>query len=823
MKRSVIAILLLGAILLVSAQEIPLRKAWKVDFSGSHVRTTEDCVITLWEDTDAGDTDIYAQKINASGMEQWPQAIILAGGPGAQEIMACESTSDHNFVFIYRSSGPDIQPGLYIQKVTSQAQLLWGENGVQLCSDYHYSDLHSRISLFANQVGGVYVVYNHFPAFRTLLGQNLDSFGNQLWPAGGIVLASHNNGVMYIDGVVSDGQGGFILNVTKQVGTNPISELTRISAQGTVIGNNPMLAPEAFPGSRYSILQDSSGDYVLWNVRFAATTDLVLHRMDNLGNLLMSSPQVTSLNVMDDSCNPPCLHTLADGGLMLSYKYNSLEEKQLMLVRFDSSYALLWDHPVVLIANAEQAFSGQAKLSVTAAGWAWLVWIQVNTYSGEKELKAQYISPSGMAAWGNSGMSVSGSSHDILHPLSLAIADKGFFFWLGKIGNQVAVRRQVMNSIGVCALDAGGTPMVSRLAGIAVLLDVVATEDKYLVFWADSRNGPENIYYQLCDVAMNPLLEPEGRPLCPEGNWYVDQISSQGMPDGKVAVFAYSPSHNASNAQRISTQGTRLWTDAGIQLPFQAYRISDVFGGEALTLLYQTSLTLSELRLQKMAGDGSLLYGNEGHLIAEGLQYNFDAQLIKFANGSMGCTWSDSFSSYGYRDVFVRYINPQGMALGDGPELLCEAWLEQSGIRTAVIGNSAMVAWTDARAGILNSENYINAIYATLIDAIPTGISDPVLLAPATAVLRQNYPNPFNPDTIIAFELPESGTASLKVYNTKGQLVRQLHANQLLAAGNHTVVWDGCDEQGRCVGSGIYLYRLSFRDQSVSRKMLLAK
>ncbi len=57
----------------------------------------------------------------------------------------------------------------------------------------------------------------------------------------------------------------------------------------------------------------------------------------------------------------------------------------------------------------------------------------------------------------------------------------------------------------------------------------------------------------------------------------------------------------------------------------------------------------------------------------------------------------------------------------------------------------------------------------------------------------------------------------------KGQLVRTLYANQLLAAGDHTVVWDGRDAQRREVGSGIYLYRFVFADQVVTRKMLLAK
>lgn len=88
--------------------------------------------------------------------------------------------------------------------------------------------------------------------------------------------------------------------------------------------------------------------------------------------------------------------------------------------------------------------------------------------------------------------------------------------------------------------------------------------------------------------------------------------------------------------------------------------------------------------------------------------------------------------------------------------------------------------------------------------------------------LDMNYPNPFNPTTTISFSLAEATRASLKIYNTKGQLVRQL-LNSDLAAGKHHLVWDGRDSNGRPVSSGVYLYRLSSKNFSQTRKMMLMK
>jgi hypothetical protein len=98
---------------------------------------------------------------------------------------------------------------------------------------------------------------------------------------------------------------------------------------------------------------------------------------------------------------------------------------------------------------------------------------------------------------------------------------------------------------------------------------------------------------------------------------------------------------------------------------------------------------------------------------------------------------------------------------------------------------------------------------------------DEQILPPQTA-LGRNYPNPFNPTTNISFTLAQSGPASLKIYNAKGQMVRQL-TNAEYNAGQHHLVWDGRDTKGRPVSSGLYFYRLQTKDFSQSHKMILMK
>ncbi len=93
---------------------------------------------------------------------------------------------------------------------------------------------------------------------------------------------------------------------------------------------------------------------------------------------------------------------------------------------------------------------------------------------------------------------------------------------------------------------------------------------------------------------------------------------------------------------------------------------------------------------------------------------------------------------------------------------------------------------------------------------------------PVTEYTLSNSPNPFNPETEIAFSLPEASDVSIVIYNMLGQKVRTL-VDDKMDAGNHVRVWNGKDDNGRSVGSGIYLYRMKADGFQQTKRMLLLK
>jgi hypothetical protein len=131
-----------------------------------------------------------------------------------------------------------------------------------------------------------------------------------------------------------------------------------------------------------------------------------------------------------------------------------------------------------------------------------------------------------------------------------------------------------------------------------------------------------------------------------------------------------------------------------------------------------------------------------------------------------------------------------------------EVWLTQDGVaagRDDVV--EAAIAWITSMTDVEDEPE----------DALPKDF-----------VLFQNYPNPFNPSTTILFSLPSRSHVTIIVYNVVGQRVTTL-VDGVKPAGSYHVDWDGKDQHGQTVASGVYLYELQAGEYVDTRKMLLLK
>ena len=105
---------------------------------------------------------------------------------------------------------------------------------------------------------------------------------------------------------------------------------------------------------------------------------------------------------------------------------------------------------------------------------------------------------------------------------------------------------------------------------------------------------------------------------------------------------------------------------------------------------------------------------------------------------------------------------------------------------------------------------------------IVTGVNEDFLATPLIYSLDQNFPNPFNPETRIYFQVPTNHDVQLVIYNMMGQQIRTL-VDEAYSAGRHVVNWDGRNNDGIRVPSGMYVYRIKAGEFIDFKKMMLVK
>ncbi len=145
---------------------------------------------------------------------------------------------------------------------------------------------------------------------------------------------------------------------------------------------------------------------------------------------------------------------------------------------------------------------------------------------------------------------------------------------------------------------------------------------------------------------------------------------------------------------------------------------------------------------------------------------------------------------------------------------------EHDGSATTADGFTYDVA--DAEGVKVSDQGFTVFTFRIAINATTVGVIDRAGI-PEEYALEANYPNPFNPSTTIRYQLPAAGYVSLMVYDLTGKLIRTL-VSAARPAGYHRAVWDGTDQRGATVATGVYFYRIAVDNAFVqTRKMVLMK
>ena len=338
-------------------------------------------------------------------------------------------------------------------------------------------------------------------------------------------------------------------------------------------------------------------------------------------------------------------------------------------------------------------------------------------------------------------------------------------------------------------LDPGTYSVTASLDGYddATLNNLVVTAgqttsaDLTLTWLGGNTNPPQNltasvVEYNSVNLAWDaPAAEPSASAFSAS-----IQKTAKDAAENTRALTGYKLYRDGSMIQEITNPGTLSYQDAALDAGDYSYYVIAVYD------------------------DGESDPSNtESVTITLPAPVNFNAVSQGPASSSVLCSWSAPAAT---RNITGYKIYRDGVEIGTASGLSYEDTNVASGQYTyhattifsggfeSVASNSVTVQHTDA----------------------------PSPLVPSETALNGNYPNPFNPTTRIQFSLAQAANVRIDIFNIKGEVVKTL-VNGNLDAAYHSITWNGEDNSGCTVGSGIYFYKMRAGKFTSTRKMILMK
>ncbi|HPK82621.1 MAG TPA: FlgD immunoglobulin-like domain containing protein [Candidatus Syntrophosphaera sp.] len=357
---------------------------------------------------------------------------------------------------------------------------------------------------------------------------------------------------------------------------------------------------------------------------------------------------------------------------------------------------------------------------------------------------------------------------------------------------------------------------------------MVNTPGRYFA-WFQRRSGSNNFctYCLLVDANgdLLPGWNPQGTKIFEaEASPNVWPIYSSLVGEDLVCLIAGYPSAPIF-AQRVTPQASFPWTEAGVLVHEPPHlTVGCAIDDNTLNLIYdhtEGSGTRS-IRLQRVILNG----GNLGYP-SPGLQLNTSTplELGKVSLARLECdallgVWSEQ-SNYqdDGRDLYYRLIDPENELVGDSQSSFGSHQGDADNPRISTFGDEAIVCWSDERTGIPAVGHLQTGIYAQKLAYLSSSLPQEPDTPSAGLAFVNCYPNPFRGSVQVNWSTKAAQPAELLICNIHGQVVKRFRY-MLLQSGEHSLYWDGNDEQGRQVSSGVYLLRLRSGNESRTVKIL---
>jgi len=361
---------------------------------------------------------------------------------------------------------------------------------------------------------------------------------------------------------------------------------------------------------------------------------------------------------------------------------------------------------------------------------------------------------------------------------------------------------------------------------------IVGVENNAVIVWEDYNyptSGKGTIRAQKINRFCHPQWDPTEGIIVHEGYFPVLNVDGQitlspVVSDGENIFVAFTDFSHFSDSAIIQkmdgSTGEFKWGKDGVRFHIGGYlkgfALTTSHPGEAVACWGKENDYFSpDIYAQSIGPDPAIRWNPEGIKIWDNPDFDpYDYVFMNIVNDGFGgvvLVW-DTYSDSAEGNIMASRVDSLGNVLWT--KVICDAPNNQIMPQIVKVDSLFWIIWQDERYGNWD-------IFGECIDLNGNvGIREEI-----ASVLSQEfqiYPNPFRKFSVMSYQLPVEGYVQIKVYNTSGQVVRRL-VKGYQSVGKHRVLWDGRDEHGRGLPSGVYFCELKERDKKVVKKLVLIR
>ncbi|HET6349542.1 MAG TPA: T9SS type A sorting domain-containing protein [Candidatus Krumholzibacteria bacterium] len=748
--------------------------------------------IAAWMDFRNGNFDIYAQRIDASGVVQWTNdGVAVCTDPSSQETPTIASDGAGGAIitwFDFRNGTFDI----YAQRINAAGTAQWTLNGVAVCTAAN-DQLNPIIT--SDGAGGAIVCWQDARSGSNsdIYAQRINAPGVVQWTANGVAISAATND-QYNPAVESDGAGGAVVTwLDHRSGTNDDIYAQRVDASGAVqwTMNGVAVCTDASTQQQPAIASDGTGGAIItWSDNRYGTFDIYAQRVNAAGAAQWDTDGAIVCLAPHDQQAPKIVADGANGAIVAWTDGRNGVDFNVYAQRVGASGAIQWmTNGVALCAAVGDQQAG--PMCSDGAGGAIVTW-------GDKrggvfsDVYAQRISASGAVQWTADGAALCTAADDQNPGAIVSNGTAGaIVIWGDTRGISNVYAQRVEGTYGYWGHP---EPIVASVADIPN-----DQGGKVAINWmASGRDVPTDNtidYYSIWRAV--DMASVSANASAPEALVTLDRVTIDTPPGARMLA-----SGSSYYWELVGTQQAFRWSDYSYSAATRADSLASNSADETFMV---AAHALSD---DHIAFASNAVSGHSVDNLAPAAPLMLTAQRV---GADVNLKWnrvrvSDLKNYAVYRGTSSGVTPIQSNFLTDDTDTVL--------VDTGAPATSLyyIVTAYDVHQNQSKPSNEANV----------SGTSNAGDLPPVTALMvLQNHPNPFVAETELEIGLPADERVQLDVYDVAGRRVRE----ETVAGvkGWQEVPFAGVDDHGETLASGVYFYKVSAGGKTITHKMLITR